>query len=198
MSEEVLDPQPTRPDRPQRPLPDTGKRPNRGAAPPRVSAQSRGRPADPVVQAQDEAGNALTRRSRYEAATGTYEVPIEMREPGWDYQWENLRVAGQPVEASTTVTTYEAGWRPVQAKGHWMRMCPPGWDKPNVERDGMMLMKRPMSLTNEARNEDYNIALEQEGSKLSSAGLGPSKDPRMPNQVALDIDRQAGVSRGRT
>lgn len=164
-------------------------RPVRGPAP----QPSRGRPADPEAVVIDEGieftdpdtGKPLTRRSRRDGAGNAYDVPIRLKKSGWDYEWKGDLVMNQPVAASEKVSIHEAGWRPVPSKD-MMDLCPPGWDKPYVQRDGMTLMMRPMHLTLEAREEDRQIAEQVKASRLDAGAVAQniSRDSRMPANVS--------------
>lgn len=169
--------------------PPVSDRPRR-AVPPQPT---RGRPADPDMVVVDEGiefldsdtGKPLTRRSRRDGAGNPYDVPIRLRRSGWDYEWKGDLVMNQPVAASEKVSIHEAGWRPVPAKD-MMELCPPGWDKTYVQRDGMTLMMRPMHLTAEAREEDRVLAEQVKAARLDAGAVAAniSRDSRMPAQVS--------------
>lgn len=184
-------------------LPPETNRPVRGARP--QPQQSRGRPADPeaveveAIDFLDDDGKPLTRRSRFDGAQNPYDVPMRLRKPGWDYEYKGDRVMNQPVSTSEIVSVREAGWRPVPAKD-MMEICPPGWDKPYIERDGMTLHMRPMHLTLEAREEDRAHAEQIKASRLEASAIGAqiSKDPRMPAGVTkqgMRIEGEVGHHR---
>lgn len=161
-------------------------RPRRQAVP----QPSRGRAADPEITVDDiefldDDGKPLTRRSRYDGAQNPYDVPMHLRKPGWDYEYKGDRVMNQPVSTSEIVAVREAGWRPVPAKDEMLALCPPGWDKPYIERDGMTLHMRPMHLTQEARAEDEAHANAIKSNRLEASAIGAqiSRDPRMPAKV---------------
>lgn len=180
-------------------------RPQRGPRP--QPQQTRGRPADPeevVVESieflDEETGQQLTRRSRFDASQNPYDVPHDLRKPGWDYEYKGDLVMNQPVAASERVAVHEGGWRPVPAKGDMLKLCPPGWAKPYIERDGMTLMMRPMHLTIEAREEDRRHAEQIKANRLEASAIGAqiSNDPRMPAGVTkqgLRIEGEIGHHR---
>lgn len=172
-------------------LPPISDRPVRNVRP--QPQQSRGRAADPDVEVEpidfldEETGKPLTRRSRHDGQQNPYDIPAHLRKPGWDYEYKGDRVMNQPVSTSEIVGVREAGWRPVPSKD-MLEICPPGWDKQYVERDGMTLHMRPMHLTEEARREDYEHAQGIKASRLQASAIGAqiSRDPRMPAGVTKD------------
>lgn len=77
---------------------------------------------------------------------------------GWSYEWKRKTVMGyQDVGYDTELL--EQGWTPVDIRRH-PNMMPDGW-KGNIERDGLVLMERPMALTLEAKAEDDEAARDQ-------------------------------------
>jgi hypothetical protein len=54
----------------------------------------------------------------------------------------------------------EQGWEPVNPKAHpnWL---PPGYKEPHIIRGGMILMERPVELTQEARKEQRQLSRQQ-------------------------------------
>ena len=120
---------------------------------------------------ENDDGSKITRRSRRDGVVTDFEVPNNVRKPGWDYEYKTSRVMGQEVDASEQVEIYEGGWRPVKAT-EMKSLCPPGWDKPYIERRGQILYCRPMQLTEEAKNEDYEKAERQKRDKLEAALAG--------------------------
>lgn len=77
---------------------------------------------------------------------------------GWTYEWKRSSVYGQP-DTDHQTNLRENHWRPVSATRH-PEMMPVGFDGP-VQKDGMVLMERPQYLTDEARAEDYDFAMQQ-------------------------------------
>jgi hypothetical protein len=56
----------------------------------------------------------------------------------------------------------EQGWEPVDPREHpdWVPL-PPGYDKPTIEKGGLILMERPKELTDEATAENKKLASRQ-------------------------------------
>src|SRR6185312_12363057 len=128
----------------------------------REAAKSRSRPAsrpDPAplprerdfghlsLEEQIDAlgsGEHLTRERR--GVGSDFDVPMQGRREGWDYQWWTTHVVGQEVDPSYSVEIQRGSWFPVPAS-HFPQMCPPGWSRPTIDRQGQRLFMRPMRLS---------------------------------------------------
>lgn len=175
------------------------ERPRRVIATPQPT---RGRPADQAaaaVEAVDpETGKPFTRRGRALGGGNQFDVPIDLQDPNWSYEWKTTAVANQPVEASYSMAAYEGGWRPVRATGRWMKMCPPGYpDGKAIERDGQMLYMRPKSLNTEAQQEDLDVANKQLSDRIHAALATPDGQPKsMPRRIEqVDVQIDSGTYR---
>jgi hypothetical protein len=85
---------------------------------------------------------------------------IDQREipDGWSYQWIAKSVLGNSsADVISTTSFFENGWRPVPASRHPGQFMPAGYTG-NIERDGQMLVERPLQLTQEAREEEIATA----------------------------------------
>jgi hypothetical protein len=105
-----------------------------------------------------------------------FEVPANLKEPGWDYQWNVKSVLGEE-KIAAQIRDAENGWRPVMADrdGFAGRFMPDGY-KGAIEREGLVLCERPMQLTDEARREDRHNANAQRAENRRRFGL-PSLPP---------------------
>jgi hypothetical protein len=74
--------------------------------------------------------------------------------PDVDVEWKRVSNKGEE-DPFYIARMREQGWEPVNPLDHpdWVPV-PPGYDKPNIIKSGLMLMERPMSLTLEARAEE--------------------------------------------
>lgn len=97
----------------------------------------------------------ILRRNRTGAADSFY-VPPHIIPAGWSYQWNAVTVYGER-QTAQQVQAMENGWRPVPAERHDGVFMPPGF-KGAIERDGQMLMERPLVLTQEAQDEEKRKA----------------------------------------
>lgn len=116
----------------------------------------------------------LTRRRRHERDTGSLEVPAHRKKPGWDYQYITIRVLGEPVDGARIRDYREGGWRPVLAKDMPELVEPNTSPDSPVESEGQRLYTRPMNLTNEAKQEDLDYAMQQQRDRTLAAASGQS------------------------
>lgn len=166
-------------------------------------ARPRGRPRKELRPAKDEVSGTLEREpqreedSRDRAARRAAEFRAHRRgegqasdkfyfdetivPPGWSYEWKTKFVLGQE-NRPYYLNLLREGWEPVPAKRH-PEMMPQG-DYNTIEREGMILMERPLELTEEARRRNLMLAKQQVRAKeaqLTNAPEGTFErdDPRV-------------------
>jgi len=112
-----------------------------------------------AVVVQGRNGEILT-RSRKEGID-PFDVPLSFIPNGWGYQWNAVTTYGNSeVFQAQNLEFHQNGWRPVPAARHDGFFMPKGHSGPVIVR-GQMLMERPMALTEEARDEQENLAKQQ-------------------------------------
>jgi len=112
-----------------------------------------------AVVAQGRGGETLSRTRT--SVNDPFHIPEELKEPGWDMQWIAISVAGSTeVVSDQNLMMAENGWRPVPATRFPGRYMPKGHTGAII-RGGQGLYERPMTLTEEARAEDYAKAVGQ-------------------------------------
>jgi hypothetical protein len=84
-----------------------------------------------------------------------FHIPKEQIPVGASYQWNNHSVFGQEQHSYSAFMAMQ-GWEPVPASRH-PHLVPAGYDGPIII-DGQILVERPIELTNEALQEDYDKA----------------------------------------
>lgn len=132
-------------------------------------------PASPELAALEAAvdnygdGRELSRESRI--AGTEFDIPMRGRRDGWDYQWWPTHIIGQEVDPSAQTEIARGGWIPVPSS-HFPTLCPPGWQRPTIDRQGQRMFMRPMRLTQEAKAEQEKMAYEQKASRLAAAQAG--------------------------
>jgi hypothetical protein len=112
-----------------------------------------------AMSAFDRDGNPIHRRRN--SLSDPFAIPSDLKEPGWDHQWVRVSVHGWE-DVDNQVGMQENGWRPISANrpGWEGRFMPPGYTGA-IQKSGLMLMERPMSLTEEARSEEKRIVRDQ-------------------------------------
>jgi hypothetical protein len=124
---------------------------------------ARGRKVDTAPRGQLRKGEVLGRdgevlsRSRSTGFRNDFEVPSHLRQDGWDYQWVRNSCHGKPDPANVSAHL-ENGWRPVASKATMQHYGVA--DGATIERDGLILCERPMTLTQEALAEERRSAVE--------------------------------------
>lgn len=73
------------------------------------------------------------------------------------YEWKRVSCYGQP-DHSHQIEVRENHWRPVPAERH-PHLMPSNVTSGSIERDGLILMERPLYLTEDARREDFAKAV---------------------------------------
>lgn len=106
------------------------------------------RPNKRAVVGRD--GKALSRKRG--GNVDRFYIPKHLIPDGWSYEWKRESLFGQE-DTAHMMHMAENGWTPVQASAHPGYFMPDGHNGP-IRRDGMILMERPVELTNEARRED--------------------------------------------
>lgn len=130
------------------------------------------------------------RRSREERSSGWNEVPAREKKSGWDYQWMTIRVLNEPVDGARLRDFHDnGGWQMCRAKDHPSLVDRGASPDAAVETEGQRLYTRPMSLTLDAKQEDYNYALQQQRDRMQAAASGESipSDRRGVRSVPLEI-----------
>jgi len=94
-------------------------------------------------------------------------IPSDM-----DYQWVAVEVLGQ-LQSHRRVGFEANGWEAVPASRHDGVFMPTGW-KGEINIEGLVLMERPMELSEEAKTEEYDRAHFQVAEKERQLGLAPS------------------------
>jgi hypothetical protein len=140
-----------------------------------------------------ETGKPYRRRSNASNASNGFELRPESKKPGWDYQWEPIKVLNEPVDNAAFTALHDGGWRVVHPR-EMPEECPPGWvesGKNTIERGSQVLYKRPLYLTQEAKADNARRAQEQLEHKFAQAQMAPpgtAPRPRHVNQVVSEME----------
>lgn len=114
-----------------------------------VRADVRADPRSTPGEFRGRNGEILRFRS---SGTEALEIPEDLKEDGWTYQWQAVTVYGEP--SHDLAQMYAHGWRYVTADsrvGQYFVL--PGENANQVERGGLVLMERPKQLTQMYINE---------------------------------------------
>ncbi len=117
-------------------------------------------------------GEILARNNRNNDGIDQFDVPAHMREKGWSLQWVRHSCYGKE-DAQNVHIHMENGWRPVPAN-RWDGHFHPKGHQGGIIRDGMILMERPETLTDQAIQDGIRAAKSQR-SRQSAAFTGVDK-----------------------
>lgn len=180
----------------------------RGRPPNGTREASRNGTRDTVWYGRD--GEVLSRRQS--AFSDPYDVPLPLKDPDWDYQWNAVSVVN-----NTEVVIHQDsmmmanGWRPVPAnRSGFKERFGMGDEKKNPTNTiiigGLRLDERPRGMSDAAREQEYQAATGQirdrdaalKGGKAALAqtlerqGLGTAEGYKgRKSNVRLDIDPEA-------
>lgn len=153
-------------------------------------AQARG-----YREAQHVADHGEPRRIRRRKATVSedkYYIPVDEIPEGSSYEWKRWSVMGQE-DPYYLAQMREQGWEPVNPKRHptWV---PPGYSQDYIIKDGLILMERPIELTEEARAEQKVLARQQVREAEARLGRTPGNThQRLAPKITKEIMRQVPV-----
>lgn len=119
-----------------------------------------------------------------------FHIDTRLVPDGWSYEWKRESVYGQP-DPDHQVNLRANHWRPVPVERH-PNLMPPGHTGA-IKKDGMVLMERPLYLTQDAQMEDYQIAMDQVRRKEEQLGATP---PGTFDRSHPSAQRQSFVRRG--
>ena len=122
-----------------------------------------------AVTAHDREGNPIYRRR--DSVSDPFAIPADLKDPDWDTQWVRVSVHGWE-DVDNQVGMQENGWRPISANrpGWEGRFMPPGY-KGAIQKSGLMLMERPMVLSEEAHDEEKRLVRAQTETQRQQFGM---------------------------
>ena len=137
------------------------------------------RQSDPTAAKAEEspteraARRAAELRSHSSVDEGTDEYFVEpgIIPDGWSYEWKTKTVLGAE-DPAHQVALAKKGWESVPASRH-PEMMPLGYTGVEITRKGMVLMERPMEITNEVRQAELRRARLQVRSKEEQLTAAP-------------------------
>lgn len=139
--------------------------PPRPAMRPAMREDPRERAKRRAAEIRDQGGFDAEGVDKYAVASA--DIP-----DGWTYEWKRRATMGQE-DPAYMVNLQRTGWEPVPHDRH-PHMMPPNWTGGTIERDGMVLMERPASITQEVATRDKRRAAEQIRMKRAQLGETPA------------------------
>ena len=126
--------------------------------PPRAEMRPDVRDDDPRARAAKRAAEIREHLGGMDEGTDKFFIDPKDVPDGWSYEWKMKTVLGAENPAYQ-VNLARRGWEAVPASRHPSYM--PEGSKGVIERDGMILMERPLELTDESRRHEYKKARDQ-------------------------------------
>jgi hypothetical protein len=156
------------------------------------------RPADGQVRGRS--GEILTRgRTSGSGYFSEFDIPEHLRDPNWDLIWGRQSVHGKPDPANINML-HDNGWRPA-SRENYKSVMPDLQQGGIIERDGLILMERPMALSHEALDEARRDALELR--EVQTEAFGGRKLPKgfdkgyyARNRDGTAMDGRKNIKRG--
>lgn len=164
-------------------------------------------PLPPSVPARPDASQAtsdsLSRAARRAAelrehgyidveGNDKFHIDPRMIPDGWSYEYKKFTVLGKE-DPSYQVQLRNAGWEPVPASRH-PELMPLGYDGGTILVEGMMLMERPLEITQERKRQDQKNARDQVRAKEQQlTGAAPPGEFERSNKG----DRLTSIKRSR-
>lgn len=169
-------------------------KPDAPAAPIFASKPQRGRPKGSGLRAQAAAAERppmRERKRRRPVGMDEFDIPKEMIPDNETWEWKNFSIAGKD-DPFYVQGMRENGWEPVDAT-KCRDLVPPGYTGP-VMKKGMILMERPKHLTEEAHEEQRQLAMNQVETRVQYlADAPPGTAPRNINPKTVpNIRRNFG------
>ncbi len=121
----------------------------------------------PEIRGRD--GQILTRRPTGTSAN-QFHVPESLMEAGWSMQWVRAECLGKADPANIT-DHMENGWTPVPASRKGFSEFFRTGGAEHIEREGLILMERPVQLTEQALAEDYAAAMNERNAQVEEFAL---------------------------
>ena len=88
--------------------------------------------------------------------TDEYYIEIGIIPEGWSYEWKARTILGAE-DPAHQVALARKGWESVPASRH-PELMPVGYKGAEITRKGMVLMERPLEITQEAQNSELRKA----------------------------------------
>ena len=121
---------------------------------------------------------------------------VEVIPDGWTYEWKTAQVYGQD-QQSRMLEFRRTGWEEVPTRRH-PEMMPLGTSEPFIIRKGMILMERPLEITQEMKRRDDKNARDAVRQKADQLGQAPPgtfqrQDAKGGNLAKVSVGYESGV-----
>lgn len=128
------------------------------------------RPEDARARAEQRAAEIRSNRGNMDDGIDDFYVDPSIVPDGWSYEWKRHTLLGKE-DPAYQVQLARGGWETVPANRH-PEMMPIG-NYAAIERKGMILMERPLTLTKEAKDIELRRARNQVRAKEQQLSQTP-------------------------
>lgn len=128
---------------------------------------------DPRTRAARRAAELRDHRGSMDEGTDEFYIDPRIIPAGWSYEWKRHSTLGAE-DPAYQVKLSRDGWDSVPRRRH-MEMMPDNYVGNTILRKGMILMERPLEITNESKARDLRVArsqVQQKEAQLSGAPSG--------------------------
>lgn len=172
------------------PTPSAEPPKRRGRPPGGTREPTRDGTRDTVWYGRD--GEVLTRKQT--ALSDPYTIPPELKDDGWDFQWNAVSVVNNTEVVVHQDSMMQAnGWRPVPAdrRGFKERFGMSGPKNPAncIIIGGLRLDERPLGMTEAAKAQEYKAATNQIRDRDAALLGGKAALAQTLNNQGLGVDR---------
>lgn len=154
---------------------ETETTPARGPGRPPNSARGDMRPEmredDPRARAAKRAAELRLHAADIPEGVDEFFIDPHKIPEAWSYEWKTHTVIGKE-DPAYQVQLAQAGWQSVPASRH-PEMMPKGHAGECIERKGMVLMERPLEITQDARDRESRRARLQVRNKEEQLNAAP-------------------------
>lgn len=126
------------------------------------------REEDPRARAARRALELREQATSDDDGVDKFYIDPKMIPDGWSYEWKTFTVLGKE-NPSYQVSMAHKGWEAVPRARH-PHLMPINYQGETIEREGMILMERPLEITQEAKARDLRIARAQVRGKEEQLG----------------------------
>lgn len=158
-------------------------------APERPPMRASPKAEDPRERARRRAEQIRDHLGDLDEGTDEFYVPSSIIPDGWVYEWKRHTIYNQE-DPAYTVQLAREGWEPVPVDRCPLHraMMPANWNKPIIERKGLILMERPLEITQEMRSIELRRARNQVKVKEQQLSATPDgtltrDDPRVAPKI---------------
>lgn len=129
-------------------------------------------PEDPRERAARRAAEVRGHIGVMDEGTDDFYIDSTIIPDGWSYEWKTRTVMGAE-DPAYQVALARKGWEPVPASRH-PELMPVNSKDAIITRKGMVLMERPLELTEEARSIENRRARNQVRAKEEQLSAAPA------------------------